>query len=115
MLGLVKCFDEPAIQGFVKDLVGPADLPNAVAWTNTIKAVGRMVGPVLGGLVLTTLGTAPGFLVNAATFALVVIVLSSLRQCELSPRTPVSRASGQIREGLIYAYTEPVLMATWSS
>ena len=112
MLGLVKCFDEPAIQSFVKDLVGPADLPNAVAWTNTIKATGRMVGPVLGGLVLTTLGTAPGFLVNAATFALVVIVLANLRQCELSPRTPVSRASGQIREGLIYAYTEPVLMAT---
>ncbi len=112
MLGLVKCFDEPAIQSFVKDLVGPADLPNAVAWTNTIKATGRMVGPVLGGLVLTTLGTAPGFLVNAATFALVVIVLANLRQCELSPRTPVSRASGQIREGLIYVYTEPVLMAT---
>jgi hypothetical protein len=55
---------------------------------------------------------APRFLVNAATFALVVIVLANLRLSELSPRTPVSRASGQIREGLIYAYTEPVLMAT---
>jgi predicted MFS family arabinose efflux permease len=111
-LGLVKCFDEPAIQSFVKDLVGSADLPNAVAWTNTIRATGRMVGPALGGVVLTTLGTAPGFLVNAATFALVVIVLANLRQGELSPRTPVPRASGQIREGLVYVYTEPVLVAT---
>ena len=111
-LGLVKCFDEPAIQGFVKDRVGSADLPNAVAWTDTISATGRMVGPALGGLVLTTLGTAPGFLVNAATFALVVIVLANLRQGELSPRTPVPRASGQIREGLVYVYTEPVLVAT---
>jgi MFS family permease len=111
-LGLVKCFDLPALQSFVKDLVGPDDLANAVAWTNTISATGRMVGPVLGGLVLTTLGVAPGFLINAATLALVVVVLANLRHREFSPRIPVPRASGQIREGLIYICTEPVLAAT---
>jgi MFS family permease len=111
-LGLVKCFDLPAIQSFVKDLVGSADLPNAVAWTNTISATGRMVGPVLGGLVLTTLGVAPGFLINAVTFALVVAMLAKLRERELSPRTPVPRTSGQIREGLAYVRSEPVLAAT---
>jgi MFS family permease len=111
-LGLVKCFDMPALQSFVKDLVGSADLPNAVAWTNTINATGRMVGPVLGGLVLTTLGVAPAFLINAATFAAVVVVLAKLRRGELSPRTPVPRASGQIREGLIYVCTDPELAAT---
>lgn len=111
-LGLVKCLDEPALQGFVKDLVGTADLPNAVAWTNTVKATGRMIGPVLGGLVLTSLGVAPGFLINAATFALVVVALAVLHHGELSPRTPVPRASGQIREGLHYVCTEPVLAAT---
>jgi MFS family permease len=112
MLGVVKCFDEPALQSFVKDLVGSADLPNAVALSNTIKATGRMIGPVAGGLVLTTIGAAPGFLINAATFALVVATLASLRLSELSPRTPVRRASGQIRDGLIYVCTEPVLAAT---
>ena len=58
-VGLVKSFDLPASQGFVKDLVGPADLPNAVAWTNTISATGRMVGPMVGGVVLAALGVAP--------------------------------------------------------
>jgi MFS family permease len=111
-LGLVKCFDMPALQSFVKDLVGPADLPNAVAWTNAINATGRMVGPVFGGLVLTILGTAPGFLINAASFAVVVVVLATLRPGELSPRTPVLRASGQIRQALIYLCTDPVLVTT---
>lgn len=111
-LGLVKCFDLPALQSFVKDLVGPGDLPNAVAWTNTISATGRMVGPVLGGVVLTTLGVAPGFLINAATFVLVVVVLARLRPGEMSPRTPVPAASGQIRAGLTYVCREPVLAAT---
>jgi MFS family permease len=111
-LGLVKCFDLPALQGFVKDLVGSADLPNAVSWTNTISATGRMVGPVFGGLVLATLGVAPGFLINAMTFALVVVALAKLRHRELCPRTPVPRASGQIRQGLAYVWTDPVLAAT---
>ena len=111
-LGAIKCFDEPALQSFVKDLVGPADLPNAVAWANTIKATGRMVGPAVGGLVLSQIGAAPGFLINAATFALVVFMLTNLHPRELSPRTPVPRASGQIREGLIYVWNDPVLAAT---
>jgi MFS family permease len=88
MLGLVKCFDLPALQSFVKDLVGSDDLPNAVSWTNMIAATERMAGPVFGGLVLTTLGVAPGFLINAVTFALVVVALAKLRPGELSPRTP---------------------------
>ncbi len=111
-LGLVNCFDRPALQSFVKDLVGSADLANAVAWSGAISATGRMVGPALGGLVLTTLGTAPGFAINAATFALVVVVLANLHQDELSPRTPVARVSGQVRQGLIYVCREPVLAAT---
>ncbi len=111
-LGLVKCFDLPALQGFVKDLVGPADLPNAVAWTNATNSLGRMVGPVVGGLVLTSLGVASGFAINAATFALVIVVLARLRIEDLSPRTPVPRAPGQIREGLSYVRADPVLATT---
>jgi MFS family permease len=111
-LGLVKCFDLPALQSFVKDLVGPAGLPNAVAWTNAISATGRMVGPVFGGLVLTGVGMAPGFLINAASFALVVVVLAKLRHGELSPRIPVPRASGQVRQGLTYVCTNPLLATT---
>jgi MFS family permease len=111
-LGLVKCFDLPALQSFVKDLVGLEEMANAVAWTNTISATGRMVGPMLGGLVLTTFGASPGFLINAASFALVVVVLARLRGAALAPRTPAPRASGQLREGLVYVRKDPVLAAT---
>ena len=111
-LGLVKCFDMPALQGFVKDLVGPADLPNAVAWANAVNATGRMVGPVFGGLVLAALGPAPGFLINAASFALVVLMLATLRPHELSPRPLAPKQHGQIPQGLRYIRNDPVLAAT---
>jgi MFS family permease len=102
----------PALQGFVKDLVGSADLPNSVAWTNAINATGRAVGPIFGGLVLETLGPAPGFLINAASFAFVVLMLSMLRSQELSPRTLAPSERGEIRQGLRYIRNDPVLAAT---
>jgi MFS family permease len=111
-LGFVKSFDMPALQGFVKDLVGAPNLPNAVAWTNAVTATGRMIGPAVGGIILTSLGTAPGFLMNAATFGLVVLVLANLRGAELVERALVPRTSDQIRQGLTYLWGEPTLAAT---
>jgi len=111
-LGLVKCFDMPALQSFVKDLVGPTNLPNAVAWSNAINATGRMVGPVFGGLVLATLGPAPGFLINAASFALIVAMLAVLRPQELSPRALAPKGHGQIGQGFRYVRNDSILAAT---
>jgi MFS family permease len=111
-LGLVKCFDLPALQSFLKDLVGSERLPNAVAWMSASNSFGRMIGSVAGGFVLATFGAAPGFLINAATFALVVLVLANLRKGALSPRSHVEREPGQIREGLIYVLKDPILVST---
>jgi MFS family permease len=110
-LGVVKCFDVPALQGFLNDLVGSASLANAVAWMNATNALGRLAGAALGGLVLTAFGAAPGFLINAASFALVVLVLAGLHERELSPRTSVPHAPGQVRQGLTYVRRNPVLAA----
>ncbi len=111
-LGLVKCFDLPALQGFMKDMVGLADLPSAVALINAVNATGRMIGPVFGGLVLTSLGAAPGFFINAAAFCLVVAVLASLRAEELSRRALAHGERGQIRQGIRYIRIEPLLAVT---
>jgi MFS family permease len=111
-LGLVTCFDRPASQSFIKDLVGVADLPNAIAWSNAISAAGRMVGPAIGGLVLSSFGPASGFLINAATFALVAVALTRLRTAELAPHTPTPRAQGLVREAIVYVRNEPGLAAT---
>ena len=108
-LGVTKCFDMPALQGFVKDLVGPSDLPNAVAWTNAVAASGRMLGPACGGVILTEFGAAPGFLINAATFGLVVLALGSMRRAGLVGRVLAPRAPGQVRQGLAYLCGQPVL------
>jgi MFS family permease len=57
-----------------------ADRPEDIAWANSLLAVGRhagiMVGPVIGGVLVAAVGPASVFALNAATF--VVSVLLSL-------------------------------------
>jgi len=110
--GFIKCFDLPALQAFTKDLVGEEDLSNAVAWTGVIAALGRTIGPALGGLLLTTMGVAPGFLFNAVTFSIIVMVLASLRRDELAQRAFAPRMQHQVRAGLTYVCAAPTLAAT---
>ena len=51
-LGCAAAFDAPARQIFVADLVGEADLPNAVALNATSFNLSRLVGPAIAGLLI---------------------------------------------------------------
>ena len=60
LLGCAAAFDAPARQTFVSDLVGEADLPNAVALNSTSFNAARMVGPALAGLLIAAVGNGLG-------------------------------------------------------
>jgi len=112
LLGLIMCIDRPALSSFIKDLVGEADLPNAVALNNAVISSGRMIGPVISGLLIASFGTAPSFFVNALSFGLVVSVLLILDVAHLHVTRPVERKPGQVREGLSYIWQDHVLKHT---
>jgi MFS family permease len=82
LLGLMMCIDKPALLSFVKDLVGEAYLPNAVALNNAAISSGRMIGPAISGVMIASFGMAPSFLINAVSFGLVVLVLMILDACD---------------------------------
>jgi MFS family permease len=112
LLGLIICIDKPALLSFVKDLVGGADLPNAVALNNAAISSGRMIGPVISGVIIASFGMAPSFLINAISFGLVVLVLMVLDVARLPVTRPGERKPGQVREGLSYIRQDHVLMLT---
>jgi MFS family permease len=112
LLGLIMSIDKPALLAFVKDLVGETDLANAVALNNAVISTGRMIGPVISGLLIASFGMAPSFFVNAASFALVVLVLMILDTASLHVTGPVERRPGQVREGLSYIRQDHVLRLT---
>ncbi|MHA7271616.1 MFS transporter [Arthrobacter sp. HLT1-20] len=110
LLGVASAFDAPSRQAFVSQVVAKEDVPNAVALNSASFNLARLAGPGVAGLVIALVGTGPAFLINAASFAAVIVSLCRMRTSELIPAVRVPRAKGQIREGFVYIRQRPDLM-----
>lgn len=77
--GLGRALDIPARQAYVTDLVGRADVPNAVALNSVVFNGARIVGPAVAGLVIARFGVAPAFFVNGVSFLAVLAALLAIR------------------------------------
>lgn len=109
--GVFAAVDTPVRQAFVSEMVGPADLPNAIALNSAMFNASRVIGPALGALVIKLVDVGPCFALNAVSFAAVIAGLLMMRPVELYQTPPVPRAKGQIREGLRYVWETPALRA----
>jgi MFS family permease len=112
LLGMNNCFENPARQSFVLEMVGPKNLRNAVSLNSVLVNVARAVGPAVAGVVIAAGGLGICFLLNAASFIAVVTSLVRLDVSKLNPSKPAERARGQLREGLTYVRHTPVLAIT---
>jgi len=111
-LGLVAVVDNPTRQTFVAEMVGPAGMANAIALNSAVFNLARIAGPAVAGLVISAVGTAAAFWLNAASFGAVLIGLKLMRPAELHPVTRAPRARGQLREGIGYVRARPELWLT---
>jgi MFS family permease len=102
VLGVFTALDSPIRQSFVVEMVGPADLANAVALNSTTFNLARIVGPAASGVVIAAFGTGWAFLGNAASSIAVLAGLALMRTAELFPAPPVDRAPGQYRAAVRY-------------
>ena len=64
--------------------------------------LGRLIGPAVAGLLIAWFGTGPVFLLNAASFAAVLISLFRMRTARAGPVPRRPRGRHQSREGLRY-------------
>ena len=111
LLGCVTAFDSPARQTFVSDLVGEADLSNAVALNSTSVNAARMIGPAIAGVLIASVGSGWVFLINAVSFVAVLCSLGFLRVGELHLKSRASRTRGNFAEGFHYVWKRPDLKA----
>ena len=110
--GLIKVVDNPTRQSFVLEIVGPESLVNAVSLNSTEVNLARVIGPTLAAVLIATVGLAACFILDGLSFLAVLIMLVATRGSELGPPPRASRAKGQIREGLRYAWASPVIRTT---
>ena len=75
----VGSFDGPARQALFPSLVPRSILPNAVALNSLLWKGAALLGPTLGGVAISLMGTAGAFYANAASFLVVVVALLLMR------------------------------------
>jgi len=73
--GIITGLNIPSWQAFVSELVPRSVLLNAVTLNSTQFNAARAFGPAVGGIVLATLGVGWAFLINALSFAAVIVAL----------------------------------------
>ena len=111
LLGCASAFDAPARQIFVADMVGEAELPNAVALNSTAFNSARLVGPALSGLLIAAVGAGWSFMLNAMSFVAVLGSLALMRTAELHVRARGARPRGGLFDGFAYVRRRPDLQA----
>jgi MFS family permease len=109
-LGVTSAVDGPARQAFVNEVVGDAGLHSAIGLNSAIGQLGAMVGPALGGIVISQSGSAAAFASNAVLCLVVLVMLTAIRADELHPGTPPNRGRGQVLAGFRYVRARPSLM-----
>jgi MFS family permease len=109
-LGTATAIETPVRATFLGEMVGSENLTNAVSLNSALFNCARLVGPAVAGLAIAAVGTGWVFLVNALSFSAVLASLKLMRPAELLPSQPVSRASGQLREGLLYVRSQKGLL-----
>ena len=78
VLGTVNAFDIPARQSFLIELVGRDSLTSAIALNSAAFHGARMIGPVVAGITIASLGLPACFYLNALSFVAVIIALSKM-------------------------------------
>jgi MFS family permease len=109
--GITLAFDAPGRQALTFQLVGPRELPNAVALNSGLFNASRVVGPAVAGVLIATAGTGFCFAINALSFLAVLAALALIRADEMVAVERDGRPGlvTGTREAVVHAWNDQVL------
>ncbi|MBI4542067.1 MAG: MFS transporter [Gemmatimonadetes bacterium] len=101
--GMAAAFEIPARQSFIVELVGKDDLMNAIALNSSAFNATRVIGPAIAGIVISGVGIAACFSLNALSYVAVIAALRRLRLPRYVAPALSSGPWGRFREGVRFA------------
>ena len=110
-LGAGAAMNAPAWQATSSESVPRAELSAAVVLTGLGLNLARAVGPALAGVIVIATGAWAVFLLNAASFLGMIIVLSRWYRTVRPKQSPIRPVLSTIGEGVRYALQTPALRA----
>jgi MFS family permease len=110
--GVCAALGFPSFQAILPDLVPVEDLPGAIALSSAQYNLGRVIGPVIAGVVIDLGGYAWAEGVNAVSFLAVVAVMLTLELPAPSAHARAEKFLRSIADGFRFVRREPGLRVT---
>ncbi|MCC6493401.1 MAG: MFS transporter [Pirellulales bacterium] len=105
VLGVANAFDMPTRQAFLIDMApNRHDLPNAIALNSSMVNLTRLIGPLLGGIVIAAGGVLACFVVNAVSYVAVIAALAAMRDLPPRPRSAARFGFSAVTQGLVEGF-----------
>jgi len=105
-------FDLPARQAMIPNIVPEKDLPNAYSIQSIAFNSGAIIGPMLGGLVIATLGQGYTYLFNAISFFAVIVALLMIGNVAQDIKKGSGISFAAVREGIHFIFSKPIILST---
>jgi MFS family permease len=102
-------FDQPARQALIPAMVPRDRLVDAFALLNPSRELAILAGPALAGLLIAVGGAGAVYVLDAFTYAALVVILGLLRVPRLVPDKPHAKLIESLREGASYVRHKPVI------
>jgi predicted MFS family arabinose efflux permease len=99
--GTAQAFGSPAYQSLLPMLVRRDEMPNAIALNSIQFNLARIIGPLLAGVALASLGSAACFALNGLSFLVVIASLMSLHVVS-TPAAITRSVRDELRGGLAF-------------
>jgi MFS family permease len=104
--GIAWSLEHTVRRTIARDVVPPASVGNAISLDSGSQNATRMFGPLLGGLILATLGLSGAFMLGVVLYAIAIGLMLSLRT-----RMPPSVASTNTSPGFVQSLVDGVKYA----
>jgi MFS family permease len=109
LIGCGSAFNAPAWQASVGDMVPRSELPGAVTLNSMGFNIARSVGPAIGGAIVAAAGAAAAFVVNAASYLALIVVLARWRPVRAPQALPRESLGVAMAAGVRYVSMSPAI------
>jgi MFS family permease len=111
ILGVSNSFEMPTLSALIPELVKREQIPSGIAIDRSVFHGSRVVGPTIGGILISAWGTASAFFANAISFVALIVALLSLPPREKGSAEEEEKRATGFKDGFRFVFNDKPSLA----
>jgi predicted MFS family arabinose efflux permease len=112
IVGIVMASEFPVRRTMIGEVVTRTSVGRAISLEQTTNSLFRILGPVLGGVFLATIGAQGGFLLGVVLYSIGAVIALSLKYTRPASNEVLEGPKTQVIEGIRYIRKSQVMVGT---